>query len=52
MLSKRSLSPSLLIDHSEAHLQISIEKGRLREQGEKKIFFILYSIDMVMFRSV
>lgn len=52
MLSKLPLSPGLLIDHSQAHLQISIEKGGLRGGGEESpvLFFLL--ADMVTPRSV
>lgn len=40
MLSKLSSSPGLLIDHSQAHLQISIEKGGLREWGGQNLLYV------------
>lgn len=53
MLSELSLSLGLLIDHSQAHLQISRERGGLREWGggESPFFFFLL-VDMVTLRTV
>lgn len=51
MLSKLSLSPGLLIDHSQAHLQISIEKGGLRAGGKSPFFFFVLEV-MVTLRSI
>lgn len=54
MLSELSLSLGLLIDHSQAHLQISRERGGLREWGGGNLlfFFFFLLVDMVMLRTV